>query len=130
MPPFPWHFGGQSYHNLFVKPADINVFCSKTGYRICLDVSHSMMACNYLGISLKSYLELVGDHIAYMHVVDAEGVDGEGVDIGRGDVDFIELSALLDKLAPDAPFIPEVWQGHKNNGEGFWRGLDYLERLF
>ena len=26
-------------------------------------------------------------------------------------------------------FLPEVWQGHKNNGEGFWKALDYLEKF-
>ena len=29
MPPFPWHFGGQRYHNLFVNPEEIVQFCSK-----------------------------------------------------------------------------------------------------
>ena len=35
MPPFPWHFGGQRYHNLFVESKDIIEFCKKYGYRIC-----------------------------------------------------------------------------------------------
>ena len=38
MPAFPWHFGGQSFHNLFVDPDEINKFCSETGYKVCLDV--------------------------------------------------------------------------------------------
>ncbi len=25
MPPFPWHFGGQSHHNLFVDPNEIRI---------------------------------------------------------------------------------------------------------
>ena len=62
-----------------------------------------------------------------MHVVDALGVDGEGVQIGKGDVDFAELSHDLNHCAPGTQFIPEVWQGHKNNGEGFWCALDFLE---
>ena len=47
MPPFPWHFGGQSHHNLFVDPEEIRSFCERTGHKICLDISHSMMACNF-----------------------------------------------------------------------------------
>ncbi|MEA1051580.1 N-acetylneuraminate synthase family protein [Lamprobacter modestohalophilus] len=43
MPPFPWHFGGQSHHNLFVDPEEIRAFCDRTGHKICLDISHSMM---------------------------------------------------------------------------------------
>lgn len=88
MPPFPWHFGGQSYHNLFVDHAEITNFCSSTGYRICFDTSHSMMACNYYGWSFHDFTLAVAKFTAHMHIVDALGVDGEGVQIGKGDVDF------------------------------------------
>ena len=44
----PWHFGGQSHHNLFVDPDEIEHFCSKTGFKICLDVL-LVMACSYYG---------------------------------------------------------------------------------
>jgi N-acetylneuraminate synthase len=33
----------------------------------------------------------------------------------------------MDQLAPQATFIPEIWQGHKNNGEGAWLALEHLE---
>lgn len=128
MPPFPWHFGGQSYHNLFVDAREIAAFCSTHGYRICYDVSHSMMACNYYKWDLHEFTKTVGPYVAHLHVVDALGVDGEGVQIGRGDVDFHQLSEDLNRHAPNAQFIPEVWQGHKNGGEGFWYALDFLER--
>lgn len=130
MPPFPWHFGGQSYHNLFVDPYEIEAFCSKHGYRICYDISHSMMACNYYKWKLTDFTAAVGKFTAHMHVVDALGVDGEGVQIGKGDVDFTELARDLQQHAPDSQFIPEVWQGHKNQGEGFWFALDFLEAHF
>ena len=35
---------------------------------------------------------------------------------------------MMDKLAPKASFIPEIWQGHKNNGEGAWLALELLEK--
>ncbi|WP_017523753.1 N-acetylneuraminate synthase family protein [Pusillimonas noertemannii] len=127
MPPFPWHFGGQSYHNLFVEPNEIRDFCRDSGYRICYDVSHSMMACSYYKWKLTDFTQLVGEYIAHMHIVDAAGVDGEGVQIGMGDVDFAQLAGDLCKFAPNIQFIPEVWQGHKNEGEGFWFALDFLE---
>lgn len=130
MPPFPWHFGGQSYHNLFVDPDEILTFCTKFGYRVCYDVSHSMMACNYYKWKLADFTKKVGPYIAHMHVVDALGIDGEGVQIGKGNVDFTELSLDLEQFAPGVQFIPEVWQGHKNQGEGFWSALDFLEQFF
>ena len=36
MPPFPWHFGGQRYHNLFVDADFIQAFHNDTGMRVCL----------------------------------------------------------------------------------------------
>lgn len=129
MPPFPWHFGGQSHHNLFVDPDEINEFCRRTGYGICLDISHSMMACNYYQWDFERFLDTVLPHTLHLHIVDAKGIDGEGVQIGEGDVDFRMLRSKLDQLAPSVQFIPEVWQGHKNGGEGFWFALDFLEKI-
>jgi len=129
MPPFPWHFGGQSFHNIFISADEIVQFCEKYSFRICLDVSHSMMACNYFGWDLDKFVEQVAPYIAHMHIVDALGTDGEGVQIGHGDVDFHKLAEILNTRAPEASFIPEVWQGHKNGGEGFWHALEFLEPI-
>jgi N-acetylneuraminate synthase len=63
-----------------------------------------------------------------MHVVDAKDVDGEGVQIGSGDVPFKELCAALNKDLPQVGFVPEVWQGHKDMGKGFWDALVFLEK--
>ena len=129
MPPFPWHFGGQSHHNLFVDPDEIANFCKKTNHKICLDVSHSMMACNYYKWDFSEFLRKVLPYTIHLHISDAKGVDGEGVHNGKGDVDFFKLRELLNKYAPNVQFIPEVWQGHKNSGEGFWSGLEFLEKI-
>ncbi|RUT00234.1 acetylneuraminic acid synthetase [Dulcicalothrix desertica PCC 7102] len=130
MPPFPWHFGGQRYHNLFVDPQDTTEFCHKHGYRICLDISHSKLACNHHKLSFKQFIEQVGPLTAHLHIADSKGVDGEGLQIGEGDIDFPALAEYLQKTAPNASFIPEIWQGHKNEGEGFWIALEKLEKLF
>jgi N-acetylneuraminate synthase len=129
MPPFPWHFGGQRYHNLFIDPDEISAFCHRTGHHICLDVSHSMMACNFYKWDFGEFLSKVLPLTIHLHVVDAKGVDGEGVQIGQGDVDFYLLRNLINEYAPKVQFIPEVWQGHKNKGEGFWSGLEFLEKV-
>ena len=130
MPPYPWHFGGQQYHNLFVDPEFIDKFCSETGHKICLDVSHSMMTCNYLKIDfMKEYYPKIENHVNYMHIVDAKDVDGEGVQIGSGDVPFEELCDSLNKDLPDVAFVPEVWQGHKDSGAGFWEAMRFLENV-
>jgi sialic acid synthase SpsE/sugar phosphate isomerase/epimerase len=130
MPPFPWHFGGQRFQNLFMDPTEIVDFCKKHNYRICLDISHSKLACNHYKWSFKNFIESVAPFTALLHIVDATGVDGEGLQIGEGEVDFALLGDQLNQLAPQAGFIPEVWQGHKQDGEGFWIALDRLEEWF
>lgn len=130
MPPFPWHFGGQRFHNLFVSAEDIAAFCGAHGMRVCLDVSHSKLACNHHRWSFHEFLHTVGPYTAHLHLADAEGVDGEGIQIGTGDIDWVNLCATLDEVAPKASFIPEIWQGHKNDGEGFWIALDRLEEAW
>ena len=54
-------------------------------------------------------------------------VNGEGLQIDEGDIDFVKLAKILNELCPSASFIPEIWQGHKNGGEGFWLALEKLE---
>lgn len=130
MPPFPWHFGGQSFHNLFVSPEEIKLFCKSHNVNICLDVSHSKLACNYYKWDLNKFVKEVSEYISYLHIVDAKKIDGEGLQIGEGEIDFIKLGHTLDKYAPNKPFIPEIWQGHKNQGEGFWTALEKLESFF
>lgn len=127
MPPFPWHFGGQSYCSLFLSADEIVDFCKRSGHKICLDVSHSMMACNYFGWDIYEFVEKVSPYVVHMHVVDAKGSDGEGVQIGKGDVDFDILGKILKEHMPTIQFLPEVWQGHVNRGEGFWSALKFLE---
>jgi sialic acid synthase SpsE/sugar phosphate isomerase/epimerase len=127
MPPFPWHFGGQRYQNLFVDPRETREFCDRHGYRVCLDVSHSKLACNHHKWSFDEFVRTVGPVTTHLHVADASGSDGEGLQIGEGEIDIPALCRALGEAAPAASFIPEIWQGHKDEGQGFWRALDRLE---
>ncbi|MCT1997290.1 N-acetylneuraminate synthase family protein [Brachybacterium muris] len=130
LPPFPWLMGGQQFHNLFMEPEDTARFCETYGRRLTLDVSHTKLAANFAKRPFSEYVEAMGPHIEHLHIVDAVGVDGEGVQVGEGEVDFRDLAERLDRLAPNAPFIPEIWQGHVNNGEGFFVALDRLQEWF
>jgi sugar phosphate isomerase/epimerase len=130
LPPFPWCFGGQMFHNLFVEPTDTAEFCRRTGIGLCLDISHSQLAVNHYGHQLSDFVEQVGPFVRHLHLVDAAGIDDEGLQIGEGCVDFAALASQLRRLAPDAGFIPEIWQGHIAGGSGFWTALDRLEGWF
>lgn len=129
MAPFPWHFGGQRYQNLFVKADEISFWCNKLGLRMCFDISHSRLACNHLGVDFYEFAGKVAPITAHLHLGDAQGLNGEGLQIGQGDLDFARLGKILRTGCPEASFIPEIWQGHKNGGEGFWIALEKLEGL-
>lgn len=129
LPPFPWYFGGQLFCNLFVDYKDIVEFCQNYGYRICFDISHSKLACNYFHWSFQEFVDSVAPYTGHLHIVDATGVDGEGIQIGDGEVDFYAFAESINSLIPNVSFIPEIWQGHKNNGEGFWIALERLEKI-
>lgn len=130
MPPYPWLLGGQMFHNLFMDPESTAKFCKEYGYRVCFDVSHSYLAANHLNRTLSDYVNILGPYIAHIHMVDGSGVGEEGLQIGEGTIDFRQLALDLDQFAPKVSFIPEIWRGHENDGEGFWIALERLEKWF
>jgi sialic acid synthase SpsE/sugar phosphate isomerase/epimerase len=127
MAPFPWHFGGQRYQNIFVKIDEIVEWCNKLNLRMCFDTSHSRLACNYLGVDFYNFCTRIAPLTAHLHLGDAKGFNGEGLQVGEGDIDFVRLGKILKEGCPTASFIPEIWQGHKNGGEGFWVAMEMLE---
>lgn len=127
MAPFPWHFGGQRYQNLFVHADECVEWCEKLNLRMCFDISHSKLMCNHFDIDFYDFAKKIAPLTAHLHLGDARGVNGEGLQIGDGDIDFEKLGDILDQYCPEASFIPEIWQGHKNGGEGFWIALEKLQ---
>ena len=127
MAPFPWHFGGQRYQNVFVQIEEIEHWCTKLNLRMCFDISHTMLTCNHFGLDFYSFADRIAPFSAHLHLGDASGLNGEGLQIGEGDIDFKRLGSILKNGCPQTSFIPEIWQGHKNGGEGFWTALERLE---
>jgi N-acetylneuraminate synthase len=127
MAPFPWHFGGQRYQNIFIHVDEIVAFCEENKLRMCYDVSHSKLACNYFNRDFYEFSEKIASVTAHIHMGDARGLNGEGLQIGEGNIDFDRLGRIFEIGCPKATFIPEIWQGHKNDGEGFWIALEKLE---
>lgn len=125
--PLPWYFGGQWLHTIFLDSLEIIEFCRMNKYSICLDISHAALYCNLKNIDLYSHVEKLLPYAKYLHVADAAGVDGEGLQIGEGSIDFLELAKLFKKYK--GSFIPEIWQGHQNTGQGFLEGLIRLQKL-
>jgi len=129
MPPFPWHFGGQSFHNLFVDPEETLAFCNEWEFGICLDISHSAMAAVFLEKNVNAWIELLAKWIRHMHLSDSAGLDGEGLQVGEGELDYKQICESLNVHLPNISFIPEIWQGHVDGGEASFKALVELHRL-
>ena len=129
MAPFPWHFGGQRYQNLFVLPEEIHHYAKKYGIRFCIDTSHAILTCNFYKLKLSKYLDMVVNYCPHFHIADASGFNGEGLQIGTGDGNFSEIMKIINQKKKTYSFIPEIWQGHKDNGSEFIIALKKLSKL-
>jgi len=126
MAPYPWHFGGQRYQNLFMELNEILKFCKKTKMRICNDISHSYLACNTFKWDFYEYLKSLIKLSVHYHISDGYDQSEEGLQIGEGTIDFKKICKIIKLHNKKITFIPEIWQGHTNNGEGFWKSLNLL----
>lgn len=128
MAPFPWHFGGQRHQNIFMMPDELAHVAQDLGARLCIDLSHLRMTCTHFGIDFNEALELTLPYAAHLHVADAAGTNGEGVLMGTGDIDWTSAWQSITRYS-GIGFIPEVWQGHKDHGQGFWDALTFLSNI-
>ena len=127
LPPFPWYFGGKWFGHVLVDTDDTVELCEQSGLGLCFDVSHAALACNRSGESLVQFAASVTPFVRHLHVSDAAGTGGEGLQIGEGDVNFIEVMPVLLTARPT--LVPEIWMGHHLGGRGFRLGLDRLTEL-
>ncbi|MBI3504324.1 MAG: N-acetylneuraminate synthase family protein [Proteobacteria bacterium] len=124
LPPFPWYFGGRWFGHIICDAANTELLCRESGLGLCFDTSHAALECARSGESLTAFAERIAPFVRHLHVSDGAGVSGEGLQIGDGTVNFVEL---LPKLMAGAPtLIPEIWMGHHENGEGFHAALEHL----
>lgn len=128
LPPYPWYFGGQWKGNFFMSPREIIVCCERYGARFCLDLSHAALYCNAKNLSLTEFIKEIKPYIGHIHIADAYGLDGEGVQIGEGDINF---QAVMSELSDyKGTWAPEIWRGHLNNGKGFVTALNRLKQYY
>ena len=128
LPPFAWSFGGQWFSTVFLAPEEIAAFCAEHGVGLCLDISHAALWCNLADRDLIEYVGLVRPHVRHVHIADASGTDGEGLQIGEGGVDFPRVLAALGETG--AALVPEVWLGHHRGGEAAWTALARLTEAY
>lgn len=118
MPPFPWHQGGRSYHNILTSLERIKFFKNICNLKLCLDLSHTALSCDHFKEDIYDHIHIMSDRIAHIHLSDALGSSAEGLEIGAGSIDFKKVHESLN-LSSKTFMIPEIWQGHLHDGGKF-----------
>ena len=130
MPPYPWFYGGQWNCHILIDADEINQFCKENGYGFCFDLSHAQLYCKWAGKDLIEYIKTIKPLIKHVHFADADGVDGEGLQIDEGEIDFSKVMPHFRdiEMEESITMIPEIWRGHEKDGEGFKIAFERLNK--
>lgn len=140
LPPHPWYFGGQWLTNAFMDAEEIRIFLDKMGLNFCYDSSHHKLYCNWAeerpneaGHSVDFYeqVRILIPYIRHIHLSDGAGLDGEGLQIGEGAIDWVHFFKVLAQNGGyTGTMIPEIWRGHQRQGEGFLIAIQRLSAAY
>lgn len=128
LPVNAWYLGGRRFVNIFANPIEILNFCRTYKKKLCLDTAHTIMACNYYKLEIEQNLYELIKYADHIHLVDAKGDSDEGLTFGLGD---LNLQSFVNSLKEfnQMTYIPEIWQGHHNRGQGFKDAINILAKM-
>ena len=124
LPPRPWYFGGQWLTNAFMDAAEIRDFIEPLGLKMCFDTSHNKLYCNWAHVDFYEQVQILLPFIGHLHLSDASGLDGEGLQIGEGNIDWVHFFKVAHSYT--GSMIPEIWRGHQHGGQGFITAIQRL----
>ncbi len=130
LPPNGWYYGGHSFLNLFCNPKKIRRFLEVEKLKMTFDTSHAGMYVNTLKgkkMSVASFYEEIKHLVKHVHIADAIGIMGEGLQIGEGVINFNEF--LPDLIKMNMSYTAEIWLGHNNNGSSFLKALNRIANI-
>ena len=133
LPPHPWYFGGQWLTNAFMDAYEIRDFIRPLGLNICFDTSHSKLYCNWAHQDFYEQVQILLPYTRHLHLSDGAGLDGEGLQIGEGTIDWVHFFQVIGAGRPDGyhgTMIPEIWRGHQRNNEGFLIAIRRLSEAY
>jgi N-acetylneuraminate synthase len=128
LPPRPWYLGGEWFQHGFMLAEDMLEFCRHFDLGMTYDICHASLYCNEFGIDLSEYTKTIMPIVRHIHISDAYGNNGEGVQIGEGSIDFD--SVLAEVRAYDFTWVPEIWSGHLHQGAGTYRCMQILNEKY
>jgi sialic acid synthase SpsE/sugar phosphate isomerase/epimerase len=128
LPPHPWYFGGQWLTNAFMDAYEIVDFIKPLGLNMCYDTSHHKLYCNWSHADFFEQIEVLLPYITHLHLSDGAGLDGEGLQIGEGTIDWPHFFKVVAGYR--GAMVPEIWRGHQRGGEGFLIALNRLSEAY
>lgn len=128
LPPHPWYFGGQWLTNAFMDALEIRDFLVPLGLKFCYDSSHHKLYTNWAHVDFYEQLAVILPYIGHLHLSDGAGLDGEGLQIGEGAIDWVRFFQVLGDY--HGTMIPEIWRGHQRGGEGFLIAISRLSDAY
>lgn len=128
LPAHPWYFGGQWLTNAFMDAYEIIDFLKPRGLKMCYDTSHHKLYCNWAHVDFYEQARALLPYIDHLHLSDASGLDGEGLQIEEGTIDWVRF--FQDFKDYHGTMIPEIWRGHQRGGEGFLIALNRLSAAY
>jgi N-acetylneuraminate synthase len=128
LPPHPWYFGGQWLTNAFMDAYEIRDFIVPLGLNMCYDTSHHKLYCNWAHVDFYSQVEVLLPYIRHLHLSDGAGLDGEGLQIGEGTIDWVHFFKTIKDY--HGTMIPEIWRGHQRHGEGYLIAMQRLSEAY
>ncbi len=128
LPPHPWYFGGQWLTNAFMDAFEIRDFITSMGLNMCYDTSHHKLYCNWAHVDFYEQVAILLPYIRHLHLSDGAGLDGEGLQIGEGTIDWVHFFEVIGNYR--GTMIPEIWRGHQREGEGFLIAIQRLSEAY
>ncbi len=96
------------------------------GLNFCYDSSHHKLYCNWAHVDFYEQVDVLLPYIGHLHLSDGAGLDGEGLQIGEGTIDWVHFFRVLGDY--HGTMIPEIWRGHQRQGEGFLIAIQRLSQ--
>ena len=128
LPPRPWYLGGEWFQHGFMLSEDMLEFCNYFDFGITYDICHASLYCNEFNIDLAQYTKEIMPRVKHIHISDAYGNNGEGVQIGEGSIDFDKVLAELEGY--NFTWVSEIWSGHLHQGSGTYKCLQLLNKQY
>ena len=126
LPPKPWYLGGEWNQYGFMTEDDIIEFCDHFGLKMTFDICHAQLYCKSCDHDLVKYTKKVKHLVSHLHISDATGVNGEGIQVHEGEIDFHNV--LCQFIDTECSWVTEIWAGHTNNGQGCHKSMIELGR--